>query len=207
MTLDPFSPPSTPLEKTPSSDGEDPISSKAFAGVSPERYHKEKFEHFLGDPFRTLDPFAENGPHNQNGTDSSSEGSEFDPFVESLPIGSHLSGSGEEFIEGMPPAKPPRAPPTIASEVVMERTEPMLQLAKPVAVEAVDLRELTRLPEGKEGRMPGGGGRKREEEELSQAEMSAELENLSQASRKFLEVGHHTDLHLFLLSHSGTVRE
>ena len=192
VTLDPFSPPSTPLEKTPGSGEENPIANEAFVGVSPEKYQQGNFEHFLGDPFQILDPFAENGPHTQNHAYSSSEESESDRFVESLPVGNHSPESREVFVESRSPTKPPRATPTIASEVVMERTEPIMQRAKPVAVEAVDLRELTRLPRENESRVPRGRGKKREEE-LAEVEMSAELENLSQASRKFLEVGHHDE--------------
>ena len=74
----------------------------------------------------------------------------------------------------------------------MEYTGPVLQQAKPVAVKAVDLEELTRLPDRQ-----GGGGRRRkgympeegrEEKEPTQEEISAELDSISQASQKFLEV-------------------
>lgn len=72
----------------------------------------------------------------------------------------------------------------------MEYTEPVLQQAKPVAVKAVDLEELTRLPDRQGGRrrkgyMPEEG---REEKEPTQEEISAELDSISQASQKFLEV-------------------
>ena len=75
----------------------------------------------------------------------------------------------------------------------MEYTGPVLQQAKPVAVKVVDLEELTRLPDRQ-----GGGGRRRkgympeeerrEEKEPTQEEISAELDSISQASQKFLEV-------------------
>ena len=77
----------------------------------------------------------------------------------------------------------------------MEYTEPVLQQAKPVAVRAVDLEELTRLPDrGGGGRRGKGyaleeGGREEEETELTEREVSAELDSISQASKKFLEVG------------------
>ena len=75
----------------------------------------------------------------------------------------------------------------------MEYTEPVLQQAKPVAVKAVDLEELTRLPD-RGGRRGKGyaleeGGREEEETELTEREVSAELDSISQASKKFLEVG------------------
>ena len=74
----------------------------------------------------------------------------------------------------------------------MEYTEPVLQQAKPVAVKAVDLEELTRLPdrgrERRKGYVPEEERREEEEAELTQREVSAELDSISQASQKFLEV-------------------
>lgn len=74
----------------------------------------------------------------------------------------------------------------------MEYTEPVLQQAKPVAVKAVDLEELTRLPDRGGGRrkgyVPEEERREEEEAELTQREVSAELDSISQASQKFLEV-------------------
>ena len=77
----------------------------------------------------------------------------------------------------------------------MEYTEPVLQQAKPVAVKAVDLEELTRLPDRggggrrRKGYAPEEGRREKEEVELTQEDLSAELDSISQASQKFLEVG------------------
>lgn len=218
VTIDPFSPPSTPLnlENTSTSEEGSPVSSEAFVDVVPEKLREESFDNFLGDPFLTMDPFAENGASH---TDSSGGQSDSDWFVEEVeshpveevPLESHRA----VFVESGPAAKPPRpspphtppplppkhahssqaqsphvSPSKVASEIVMEYTEPVLQQAKPVAVKAVDLEELTRLPDRQGGRrrkgyMPEEG---REEKEPTQEEISAELDSISQASQKFLEV-------------------
>lgn len=92
MTLDPFSPPSTPVDRS-HPEGENPFVDGNFTHLMAEQFHGERFEDFQGDPFAEVDPFAENGQHHHL------HSAPDDAFVESDPPVSRRGGQGARHDE------------------------------------------------------------------------------------------------------------
>ena len=80
VTLDPFSPPSSPFQDLPTAREENPFIADTFVGLSSETFRDGSFDDFQGDPFLMMDPFADSGT--ENDIDDTNEFIENEAYLE-----------------------------------------------------------------------------------------------------------------------------